>query len=100
LICPYCLQDTERGFIPAYEDTIRWYPESLEYSIFEERKMEERKIKLSRRNGTSIAHYCENCQKIFIDIKEQDTRSTLTYAVEKTKQAYKWYQKKWMEKEN
>lgn len=93
MICPYCYEEMEQGFIPSYEDTLHWYPENPGAPIFEERK-----VKLSKRNGSSIAHYCKSCGKIVIDISEQDTRSALVAAVAKTKEvyqeAYQWYQKK------
>lgn len=77
LECPYCHSKMRIGHIDS-SHTIAWYPRGVEHDIpkFYVHKdgvaIKKFKIKGLFNYTETIAHYCEQCGKIIIDISENN----------------------------
>ena len=67
MICPYCEQEMEKGYIDHsdFRFPLEWYPAKRDAGIFWSRK---NNIKLTSVTDSSLtAYYCAACRKFIID---------------------------------
>ena len=72
--CPYCHKDMLPGHIQTRGEVIKWLPADKNVSFLATRyEVKKHELKLGSYNwfvgGNVEAYYCEECQKILIDLK-------------------------------